>query len=120
MTRGYRITERGLVGKFFAAVGLLIVVGEIALHFIAWATGVRYEMDEVVILTGALVGFAGFWMLDSKGTKDAAETIGALVPRFGRRKSDAVAVPNVRTEVIAEPVAGKAEGDPPSDKAAVG
>lgn len=98
-----KITEHGLAGKFLASIGLLVILGELALHFIAYLTDVKYELNEAVILIGALLGFVGFWIIDPKKTKDGATVIGDFVPRFGRRKTDPVAIPLAETTVAAVP-----------------
>lgn len=95
--------SRRFVWKLLAAAGILVILAEVMLHFIAWTTGVAYELNEGVIIVGALLGFAGFWKLDPEATKGGVAVVGQFVPRFGRRKSDAIAVPGVKTEVIAEP-----------------
>lgn len=101
------VTARGLAGKFMAVIGVLIVIAEIALHFISWYLERDYEMDHMVVIIGAVIGFVGFWTLDPKETKEGAAVLKDLwpsLPRFGRRKSDAIAVPEVKTEITAVPV----------------
>lgn len=102
-----RITSWGLLGKFCAVIGLLIVVAEVGLHFLSWYLGKDYEMNHFVVAIGAVLGFWGFWTMDPKKTEDGAHVLSDLIPGaklFGRRKSDAVAVPEVTTVITAKPV----------------
>lgn len=106
------VTARGLAGKFMAVIGVMIVVAEIALHFISWYMERDYEMDHMVVIIGAVIGFVGFWTLDPKETREGAAVLRDLIPRFGRRSSDAVAVPEVKTEIVAKPVPEEPHGEP--------
>lgn len=106
-----KLTARGLGGRFLAAIGVLVVLGEVALHFASWYFEKAYEMNHGVLLVGAVVGFVGFYMLDPKAAEGGAgflvgagERIAKALPRFGRRASDAIAVPNVETLTTAIPV----------------
>lgn len=98
----------GLV--LLAVTGVLVILIEIALHVWAVFTGQQYELNHWVLITGALMGFAGCFGLDPKrsgaGFKlvvDGSTKILEKVPRFGRRSTDAVAVPTSETKVTAVP-----------------
>lgn len=90
-----KATRRDIYGRIFASAGALIVLAEITLHFIAAYTGREsYELNHAVLLTGAVVGFIGFWMI---GPKDAESAAGFIMDkgitfvkavRGGRRSTD--------------------------------
>jgi hypothetical protein len=110
---GEYVTPRGF-GHFglvlLAVIGVLVILIEIALHVWAVFTGQEYELNHWVLITGALMGFAGCFGLDPKrsgaGFKlvvDGSTKILEKVPRFGRRSTDAIAVPSSETKVTAVP-----------------
>jgi hypothetical protein len=97
-------SERGIAGKLMATVGILVVLGELSLHFISWYVGTDYELNHFVVVVGAVIGFVGFWTVDPKQTRAGSLVLRDLIPRFGRRASDAVSIPKAETVIIAEPV----------------
>lgn len=87
-------------GRFLAALGVLIVLAELTLHFVGAISHYQYEINHVALLMGAVVGFVGFYIMDPKRTGDGAvvlvdstvKVIGAV--RGGRRKTDPQVIPD--------------------------
>lgn len=106
-----------LTGKIafgaLAVIGVVIWLVAIGLHLAGIFTGHTYEIDRTVLIIGGLFGFVGFYGLDPRHAKDGGafiveqgvKVLGAIKPRFGRRASDAIAVPNVTTTTTAVPTA---------------
>lgn len=102
-----------------AAIGALILLTEVGLHIASTITDREFELNHGILLIGILFGFVGFYGLDPKRARDGAgfavdqtvKVINAL-PRFGRRKSDAVAVPGIETRTTPIPTPPLA---PPGD-----
>lgn len=101
------IERRSLAGKVMAGIGVAVLLSEVVLHIMSWYLRRDYELNHVVLVIGVLIGFAGFWTIDSKKTKDGVDTVRDLVPRFGNRSTDAIAVPGVETKTTAIPVEEK-------------
>lgn len=93
-----------------AVVAALVWLIAIVLHFVGFFTGHTYEFDADLLIISGILGFVGFYGLDSSRAKDGGAFIvtqGIRVlremPKFGRRATDASAVPNVETTVTAVP-----------------
>lgn len=96
-------------GIVLAAIGVLAVVGELVLHVAgAISPKFNYEINELVLGVSVLFGFVGFWMIDPKQTKEGGAVLvewGAkFIPKFGRRSTDAVAIPKVETTTTAQSI----------------
>lgn len=96
--------ERQWGGIFLAAVGVISLLLEIALHI--W-TAVRhvlgipgdvYELNHAVLIIGIIVGFVGFYILKPKEAEGGADIITRSVVsivgviRTGRRTGDVIPV----------------------------
>lgn len=104
------INDRKVAGRALAALGVLVVLAEVILHFVSWYFSREYELNHGIVLVGAVIGFVGFYMLDPMSAQggagvivDSATRIIQSLPRFGRRSTDAVAVPGSTTAVVALP-----------------
>lgn len=86
--------SRSIAGGVMATIGVLVILIEIALHVFSAITHTRYEMDHVALLSGAILGFIGFYLIDSRGATGAATVVvgsaGQLIRavRGGRRSTD--------------------------------
>lgn len=119
------VRTKTIVGGFFAAIGTIVVLSEVAMHFVAEVSSIKYEMNHVVLLVGAILGFVGFFMLDRKGAEEgggflvnsATRIIGVI--RTGRRSDDIAVVVDDPTGVIpAAPLpTGANESIPPAPPA---
>lgn len=89
-------------GKLLAGIGIATVLSEVVLRLVSMAYHKEYELDHWVIAIGAVIGFAGFWSIDDEKTKAATEVVTKLLPHFGRRSTDAVAVPTAETTILAK------------------
>lgn len=98
-----KVTKNGYGGKILAGIGVATVLSEVVLRIVSVITGKQYELDHLVIAIGAVIGFVGFWSIDSGKTKAAAEILTNILPRFGRRGTDPIAVPETETVVKAVP-----------------
>lgn len=106
------MSERGhsIASAIMAGIGLVILVACAVVEVAGVITGKGWEIPHTVFYVGLVVGFVGFYGRDPKRAKDGGEFVvtsavrilGAL-PRFGRRASDAVAIPGVETKVTAVP-----------------
>lgn len=103
-----------------ASVGALVLLTEVALHIAGSFTGRTYEIDHGVVFLGMLFGFVGFYGLDSKraiagGTfiiDSSVKIMNAFPVKFGRRSTDAVAIPTGTPIVPAAPPPAKPEPEP--------
>lgn len=87
-----------------AGIGVAVVLLDITLRVISWWTKRPYDLDHNILIPGIVLGFVGFWMIDKKSTKEALEAATEAIPRFGRRKTDASAVPDTITHIVPIPV----------------
>lgn len=88
-----------------AILGVLVILAEIGLHIAAAISPTfSYELNHVVLIAGAIIGFWGLFQVEPKGAKEIAGIIADVLPKFGRRSTDAVAVPEAETTVKAVPV----------------
>lgn len=94
--------KRPLAGKILAGIGVFVVLLDIGLRVVSWWTKRPYDVDHNIILPGVIMGFIGFYIIDSTKTKDATSVITDLLPRFGRRKTDAIAQPGTITTTKVE------------------
>lgn len=94
-----------LSGKIMVGIGIATVLSEVILRIVSVSTGKQYELDHWVIAVGSVIGFAGFWSINSTKTKEAVEVVTGFVPKFGRRATDPVAIPDAETKVKAIPTA---------------
>jgi uncharacterized membrane protein len=97
--------SRNIAGATMATIGVLVILVEVGLHIYAAITHVRYEMDHTALLSGAVVGFVGFYLVDSKSATATANIVvgsGAQIIRAvrgGRRSTDTpVVVPAQRED----------------------
>lgn len=94
-----------------ASIGALVLLSEIALHIAGSFTGRTYEIDHGVVFLGMLFGFVGFYGLDSKRAiaggafivDSSVKIMNAFPVKFGRRSTDAVAIPTGTPIVPAAP-----------------
>lgn len=108
------VVKRPLSGKIMAGIGVLTLLSEVILRIAAYIRkDDTFELDHWVLAIGALIGFVGFYVLDSKKTKEATEVITGMV-KFGRRRTDAVAVPETLTVSIPQRVTDEMK-TPPKD-----
>jgi hypothetical protein len=90
--------SRTIAGGIMATIGVLVILIEIGLHVFSAITHTHYEMDHVALLSGAILGFIGFYLVDSRGATGAATVVvgsaGQLIRavRGGRRSTDAPVV----------------------------
>jgi Tfp pilus assembly major pilin PilA len=96
---------RTIAGSVMAAIGVLVILTEIGLHVYSAITHTKYEMDHTALLSGAVVGFVGFYLIDSKSATATANIVvgsGAQIIRAvrgGRRSTDTpVVVPAQRED----------------------
>jgi hypothetical protein len=109
--RAPKLSQHPKAGYTLATLGVLVVVAEIALHIYGYFSKNPYELNHAVLLFGVILGFVGFYIIDPRKAEDGGgflvrsgvDIIKAL-PRFGRRSTDAVAIPDAKTEVKALPV----------------
>jgi cytochrome c biogenesis protein CcdA len=79
--------SRTLAGAIMATIGVLVILSEVGLHIYSAITHTKYEIDHIVLLAGALLGFWGFYWIDGKSAAGAVAVI-----RGGRRSTDAPVV----------------------------
>ena len=94
-----------------ATIGAAIWLLAVGLHLAGSFTGHIYEIDHTVLLVGGIFGFVGFFGMDSKRATagatvivDGTVRILSVLPRFGRRSTDALAVPSTTTVTDAVPI----------------
>lgn len=90
--------RRSIAGRVLAGIGVGVVLADVTMRVISWWTRRPYDLDHTITLTGTVLGFVGFWIVDSKKTTEAIQIAGEL--RFGRRKTDQVAEPDTITVTI--------------------
>jgi hypothetical protein len=85
-------------GYVLAAIGVIILLSEIALHYYGYFHGKTYELDRPVLYVGLVIGFVGFYMINPKGAEGGTDiltrTVVALISvvRTGKRAGDGVSV----------------------------
>lgn len=90
--------QHPVVGYILATVGVLFILVEAGLHTYGYFSNNKYEIDRWVLLIGAVIGFVGFWMINSTSTTNGLQVLsGAVigiirVVRTGKRDSDVAVV----------------------------
>lgn len=106
--------------KLLAGLGVLLGLVGIGVDIYGAVTSTTIEVPHTVYWGAILFGFVGFFGLNpdsaERGANIATNTVTRVlnalpVPRFGRRSTDAVAVPKVETTVTAEPIASDDDKD---------
>lgn len=96
------VPKHPLAGKVLAGIGVGVVLLDVVLRTISWITSKPWTLDHTIIIVGAIIGFTGFWILNSQKTKEGVEVLTDII-RFGRRKTDAVATPETITHTVPIP-----------------
>lgn len=85
-----------------AALGVSVVLTEVVLHVLGSIEMIpKYEVNHTVLIIAVVCGFVGLYQMDPKGTREMVSVVTPFLPRFGRRSTDAVAVPEAETKVTA-------------------
>jgi hypothetical protein len=92
------MSHRPWTGYLLAAIGVGILLFQVGLYFFGALTHVEYQVYRPVSYIGTMVGFVGFYMINSKGALEGAAFIRDSVVAFisvvrtGKRSGDAIAV----------------------------
>lgn len=97
--------HRPWTGYLLAAIGVVVLLAEVGMHFYGYFHGIDYELNHPVLYVAMIIGFVGFYMINPKGaeggsnilTRDITEIISVI--RTGRRSTDSFAVVIPPTEV---------------------
>lgn len=92
------MSHRPWTGYLLASIGVAILLFQVGLYFFGALTHVEYQVYRPVSYIGTLLGFVGFYMINSKGALEGAmfirESVVAFISviRTGKRSGDAIAV----------------------------
>lgn len=90
--------HRPWTGYLLAAIGVAVLLAQVALYFFSLFSRVEYTLYRPVSYIGIMIGFVGFYMINSKeavgGATFLRDTVVAIISvvRTGKRAGDAVAV----------------------------
>lgn len=85
-------------GYLLAAIGVLVMLFEVSLHYYGYLHHTDYELNHPVLYVAVLMGFVGFYMINPKSAEGGADIITKSVVaiisvvRSGKRAGDSVAV----------------------------
>jgi hypothetical protein len=92
------MSHRPWTGYLLAAIGVVVLLAQVALYFYSLFSHVEYALYRPVSYIGIMIGFVGFYMINSKeavgGATFLRDTVVAIISvvRTGKRAGDAVAV----------------------------
>jgi hypothetical protein len=67
--------HRPWTGYLLAAIGVLVLLFEVGLHFYGYFHHTEYELNHPVLYVAMVIGFVGFYMINPKGAEGGTDIL---------------------------------------------